>query len=101
MPKAGDVPGLSDVALAVPTARKNHLVTIANTLLPPNTGTRYRDVVVNCLTYLEEDNADFVDGSDFEDEDGIVVGVRYIEKVSLPRKGMVTFSLTCNRFCYN
>jgi hypothetical protein len=44
-------------------------------------GTRYSDVVVTCLTCLDTNNVDFGDEVDFEDADGIEVGVRYIEKV--------------------
>ena len=44
-------------------------------------GERYEEIVVNCLTCLDKDNADFGDQRDFEDADGVVVGARYIEKV--------------------
>jgi hypothetical protein len=45
-------------------------------------GDKYRNIVVNCLTCLDADNADFADQSQFQDEAGIQIGVRYIEKVS-------------------
>lgn len=45
-------------------------------------GTRYSDIVETCLTCLDPDNNGFGDESEFEDEDGILVGVRYIEKAS-------------------
>jgi hypothetical protein len=48
---------------------------------PKGMGERYEEIVVNCLTCLDQDNTDFGDQSDFEDMDGVVVGVRYIEKV--------------------
>lgn len=45
-------------------------------------GTIYSEVVVTCLTCLDPENADFGNEDEFQDEDGILVGVRYIEKVS-------------------
>jgi hypothetical protein len=65
-----------------PSAVKDHLVHLAETQLPLSMGTVFRDVVVNCLTCLDEDNVDFGDRTEFEDEDGVLMGVRYIEKVS-------------------
>jgi len=44
-------------------------------------GTKYAEIVETCLTCLDPENADFGDETDFEDQDGIRVGVRYIEKV--------------------
>jgi hypothetical protein len=44
-------------------------------------GTKYSEVVQTCLTCLDENNCDFGDEEDFEGDDGIVVGVRYLEKV--------------------
>jgi hypothetical protein len=46
-------------------------------------GDRYADIVETCLTCLDPDNADFGNDEAFEDEDGIIVGARYIEKVVL------------------
>lgn len=65
-----------------PSAVKDHLVHLANTRLPLSMGTVFKDVVVNCLTCLDDSNVDFGDRSEFEDEDGVLMGVRYIEKVS-------------------
>lgn len=45
-------------------------------------GEIYADIVTSCLTCLDKDNTGFGDESQFEDEDGILVGVRYIEKAS-------------------
>jgi hypothetical protein len=39
------------------------------------------EVVVSCLTCLDKGNKDFGDESEFLDTDGILVGVRYVEKV--------------------
>ena len=38
-------------------------------------------MVETCLTCLDKDNIDFGDEDEFADEDGVVLGVRYIEKV--------------------
>lgn len=49
--------------------------------LPAKVGTKYRDVVMACLTCLDEEDNLFGAEDEFLDEDGITVGVRYIEKV--------------------
>ena len=64
-----------------PSAKKKLLVSSAEHDLPANMGTAYTNIVVNCLTCLDRDNEDFGDKSEFQDEDGVLVGVRYIEKV--------------------
>ncbi|KAJ9603238.1 hypothetical protein H2200_012016 [Cladophialophora chaetospira] len=60
---------------------KEHLVSLARAELPKRMGSKYTNVVVTCLTCLDEENIDFGDQSEFQDEDGILVGVRYIDKV--------------------
>jgi hypothetical protein len=70
--------------LADPWVCKESLVQIAHRKLPSRMGDKYTAVVVNCLTCLDEDNIDFGDQSEFEDKDGILVGVRFIEKVCTP-----------------
>jgi hypothetical protein len=60
---------------------KEKLLTLARSKLPENMGTKYSKVVETCLTCLDKDNEDFGDQSEFEDEDGILVAVRYIEKI--------------------
>ena len=62
---------------------KEHLVGLARKKLPLSLGEMYADVVVTCLTCLDEDNEDFAGGQDESllDEDGIVVGTRFIERV--------------------
>lgn len=62
---------------------QDHLLTLARGELRRRMGTRYSDVVITCLTCLDAGNVDFGEESEFEDEDGIEVGVRYIEKVCL------------------
>ena len=64
-----------------PSLMKGHLVALAKRDLPKQMGERYKTVVVNCLTCLDQENADFGDQSEFEDVDGVLVGVKYIEKV--------------------
>ena len=61
---------------------KRKLVRMAREKLPSLMGHKYTQVVVSCLTCLDSNNDGFGDESEFEDEDGILVGVRFIEKVS-------------------
>ena len=55
-------------------------------------GKKYSELVVSCWTCLDKNSDNFGDAKEFEeaDEDGTVVGVRYIEKVR-----------SCNLFRYN
>lgn len=64
------------------TLIKQSLVELALSELPPRMGDKYTDIVVSCLTCLDESNPDFSDESEFKDVDDVVIGVRYIEKVS-------------------
>ncbi|KAH8671813.1 hypothetical protein BGZ60DRAFT_405976 [Tricladium varicosporioides] len=73
----------SNLELSQPVIMQRHLIALAVDELPKRLGDMYRDVVVNCLTCLDEDNADFGDQNEFEDVDGVLVGVRYIEKILL------------------
>ena len=72
------------------------LLALAKHYLPKRTGERYCQVVVNCLTCLDKDNADFGDQSEFEDEDGVLIGVRYIQKV-LSRFAGFFYNFEANR----
>lgn len=72
---------LDSVEFRKPVLMKDHLIALAKRDLPKRMGERYEQVVVNCLTCLDQDNADFGDQSEFEDVDGVLVGVKYIEKV--------------------
>jgi hypothetical protein len=72
---------LGGAEFSKPALIKEYLVALAKRDLPQGMGERYEDIVVNCLTCLDQDNADFGDQSEFEDIDGVLVGVRYIEKV--------------------
>jgi serine/threonine protein kinase len=60
---------------------KEHLVRLARSQLPRCVGRKYAEVVETCLTCLDPNNTDFGDEREFLDQDGILVGVRYIEKV--------------------
>ena len=59
-------------------------------MLPLDMGTRYAEVVETCLTCLDEGNADFGDEAEFQDRDGILVAVRYIEKVCFVHREVST-----------
>lgn len=63
---------------------KTVLVELARSRLPELMGRIYTDIVVTCLTCLDKDNKGFGDEKEFQDEDGLLVGVRYIEKVKIP-----------------
>jgi hypothetical protein len=62
---------------------KRELVALAEAHLPGKMGRIYTSVVLSCLTCLDPNNQGFGDENNFTDEDGILVGVRYIEKVKL------------------
>lgn len=85
------------VALKTPSfgkanAIKQRLVTLAQTKLPNTFGRKYSEVVVSCLTCLDPGNPSFGDASQFEEDDGTLVGVRYIEKVCTG-----TFNASCSK----
>ena len=79
------IPGYSLDESVQPSSFKDHLLSLAQGELKRRMGTIYSEVVVTCLTCLDPENADFGNEDEFQDEDGILVGVRYIEKVSLAR----------------
>lgn len=62
---------------------KHGYIQLCRTELRSVMGTLYAEIVETCLTCLNRGNADFGDPTEFEDEDGIRVGYRYIEKVSI------------------
>jgi hypothetical protein len=43
-------------------------------------GDEYTNIVHTCLTCLDPDNIDFGDDQEFQDKNGIYVGVRYLEE---------------------
>ncbi|KAL6713625.1 hypothetical protein ACLMJK_009090 [Lecanora helva] len=63
---------------------KSHLVALAKAKLPRTFGRKYTEAVLACLTCLDQDNATFGEMRDTQDDDGMLVGVNYIEKVNLP-----------------
>ena len=75
--------------LKSPEGLKDRLLRLARGPLRRRMGTVYGKVVETCLTCLDKDNVDFGDEKEFQDEDGVAVGVRYIEKVVV-RLGEVT-----------
>lgn len=62
---------------------KDYLVDLARARLPQLMGDKYTEVVVTCLPCLDEGNDGFGDESEMLDEDGILVGVRFIEAILL------------------
>jgi serine/threonine protein kinase len=62
---------------------KDYFVHLAKTRLPIAMGDKYSAVVVTCLTCLDKDNEDFGDENEMSDEEGILVAVRFIEKILL------------------
>ena len=61
---------------------KDTLIGLAQRELPSCMGDKYTGIVTSCLTCLDKTNPDFSDENDFKDEDDVIVGVRYIQKVS-------------------
>ena len=64
-----------------PELVKKKLLDLARDNLPEKMGPKYSRIVETCLTCLDEGNENFGDESEFQDEDGVLVAVRYIEKV--------------------
>ncbi|KAL3451210.1 hypothetical protein BJX65DRAFT_304616 [Aspergillus insuetus] len=64
------------------TPHKTYFTTIARERLPYKMGEKYTNVVISCLTCMDATNEDFGDESEFEDDFGIRIGVKYIEKES-------------------
>jgi hypothetical protein len=75
--------GNSLVPTALREQAKDRFSALARKCLPGCMGDRYAEIVETCLTCLDPGNVDFGDDKAFEDEDGILVGARYIEKVLL------------------
>lgn len=84
------VPGIPEIA-AVPSMHdqrkrafeiKRIFTDLAKEKLPSLVGDRYTEVVISCLTCLDKDGS-FGSADSFVDEDGVAVGVRYIQKVNI------------------
>jgi hypothetical protein len=56
-------------------------VDLAKRDLPSRLGDMYTDIVLACLNCLDPGNEGFGSEKELADEDGIVVGLRFIEKV--------------------
>ncbi|KAJ3520555.1 hypothetical protein NM208_g13659 [Fusarium decemcellulare] len=76
----GVPPGTTDASLFLLTRGQDKLLFLARSSLPQAMGTKYAEIVQTCLTCLEPENGDFGDVREFQDKDGVRVGVRYIEK---------------------
>jgi serine/threonine protein kinase len=63
------------------TPHKTYFTTMAREHLPLRMGEKYTKVVINCLTCMDATNDDFGDENEFEDDFGIRIGVKYIERV--------------------
>jgi len=61
-------------------AVKEALIRMANRL-SLHIGTKYKEVVLACLMCMDEQNVDFGTADDLLDDDGMVIGTRYVETV--------------------
>ena len=91
----------SDLAIKDPRKKafgiKRRFTQTAREHLPGLVGQRYTDVVVTCLTCLDTGNVDFGDESGLDEDDGTLVGVRYLEKVGEAQKIFLCgYNLTCS-----
>jgi len=80
---AKDFDAGDDQDLPPSLATKEHLVELARTRLPLRMGDRYAAVVRTCLECLDAGSEDFSGDAaeDLQDEDGVLVGTRFIERV--------------------
>ncbi|KAM0240237.1 hypothetical protein ACHAP5_007973 [Fusarium lateritium] len=60
---------------------KAQLISLSRVKLRAVMGDIYSKVVETCLTCLDQGNKEFGDPRDFEDEDGVEVGSRYVKKI--------------------
>jgi len=87
------------VHIEYPAALKEKLVEMAHNELPACMGSRYAQVVHTCLTCLDPNNVGFGHEVEFQDEDGIRIGVRYMEKGSYSPRFIKDALLTVSWFC--
>jgi hypothetical protein len=86
IPRSGNGVDLSS-ALVIEEETKRALcikelfIAAAQERLPIMVGPKYGNVVVSCLSCRDKDNQGFGDESEFQDSDGVVIGVKYIERV--------------------
>ena len=65
-----------------PLGIQKALIIAAQERLPFSVGSKYSDVVVSCLTCLDEE-------PEFRDDDGVIIGVKYIERVLFELRDIV------------
>lgn len=68
-------------AFAGDSSLKDHFMALAKEQLPTRMGKMYTQVAVNWLSCMDETNEEFSNKSEFENADGILIGVKYVEKV--------------------
>lgn len=51
-------------------------------------GDKYTAVVITCLICLDADNEGFAGEEEMKDDDGILIGVQFIERVLLKLSGI-------------
>lgn len=62
---------------------KDYFTDMARNRLPLVMGERYTDIVTTCLTCLDNNNDGIGSEAELNDEDGVLVGVRFIQQVLL------------------
>jgi hypothetical protein len=67
--------------LTGPKRTQEQLVALAEKELPPRVGDAYTDIVMACLTCLDPNNGTFGMEDELNDEDGITVGVKFVEHI--------------------
>ncbi|KAK3617639.1 hypothetical protein LTR56_025151 [Elasticomyces elasticus] len=73
---------LEEIRRKRPSAVKDHLVALAKRRLPQLMGEIYTEIVINCLTCLDDDSLVYGDEDDADEKtDDVLVGVRFIEQV--------------------
>ncbi|KAJ5246738.1 hypothetical protein N7468_001721 [Penicillium chermesinum] len=59
---------------------QKHFLSLAEQELPLSMGDKYAKVVVNCLSSMKTSNLHADGPSEFEDENGFLIGIKFIEK---------------------
>ena len=65
-------------------AVKKKMISLAEAELPCTFGRKYTEVVLSCLTCLDERNTRFGDLRDLQDDNGVLVGMRFVKKACRP-----------------
>jgi len=69
------------VHLAGHKRTQEQLVALAERELPPRVGDAYTNIVLACLTCLDPNNGTFGMEDELNDEDGITIGVKFVENI--------------------